>query len=316
LQAKNKEEENTVISKTIRIALIIVLAGFALSSAVWAAPCSNASLSGTYGFAHSGTAGDGTPIVGLSQVTFDPTTGTYTGEDMQSHNGVITTEPLTATYLVAPNCTVTATVAVGGLSQNIAFVVTSTGFFSLVERTSVTTEGFAVKQGPATCANARLEGSFGFEATGVFVAGAPTTGPVAFIGELKFAVKDSGEGEISGHMASSQDGTILTFADEPVTGSYSVATDCTGAATIKPKGGPELHFSLVVVDCGKQILAIETDANTVVSGTLVKSNEITTRGESVRPAAMSNDQESRVVSAPIHSNCINSAQTNISPARI
>jgi len=31
-----------------------------------------------------------------------------------------------------------------------------------------------------------------------------------------------------------------------------------------PKGLPEMHFHFVVVDCGKQLLAIET----VVSGTL------------------------------------------------
>jgi hypothetical protein len=28
-----------------------------------------------------------------------------------------------------------------------------------------------------------------------------------------------------------EDGTIFTFAEEPVTGSYSVATDCTGTVT-------------------------------------------------------------------------------------
>ena len=33
-----------------------------------------------------------------------------------------------------------------------------------------------------------------------------------------------------------------------------------------------MHFSLVVVDGGKQMLAIETDANTIVSGTMVKGN--------------------------------------------
>ncbi len=43
-----------MISKTLRIARMIVLATFALSSAAWAATCSNASLSGTYGFLHAG----------------------------------------------------------------------------------------------------------------------------------------------------------------------------------------------------------------------------------------------------------------------
>ena len=272
-----------MISKIFRIAGMIVLASLAVGSAAGAS-CSNVSLSGTYGFLHSGTASDGTPIVGLSQLTFDSTTSTYTGEDTQSHDGVITTESLTATYKVASNCTVTATVTVGGLSQNIAFAVTSTGFFSLIQRTGVTTEGFAVKQGSPTCSNAGIEGSFGFETTGVFLSGAPATGPVAFIGEWKCKVNPSGEGEISGHVAGSEDGTILTFAEEPVTGSYTVGTDCRGTATITPKGQPEMHFSFVLVDRGKEMLAIETDADTVVSGTLIKQRE-----DEDRPATMSND---------------------------
>jgi len=44
-----------MISKTFRIARMIVIASFALSSAAWAATCSNASLSGTYGFLGEGT---------------------------------------------------------------------------------------------------------------------------------------------------------------------------------------------------------------------------------------------------------------------
>ena len=79
-----------MISKTLRIALTIVLASFALSSAARAATCSNASLSGTYAFLHGGTDGAGNPAAS-SQVKFDPTTGKYTGEVTESANGVVTT---------------------------------------------------------------------------------------------------------------------------------------------------------------------------------------------------------------------------------
>ena len=304
-----------MISKMIRIAGMILLASFAFRPAA-AATCSNASLSGTYGFLHSGTAGDGTPIIGLSQLTFDPSTGTYSGDDTQSHDGVLSTEPLTATYVVAPDCTVTATVTVGENSQNIALVVTPKGFFSLIQRTSVTTEGFALKQGAAACTNAGAEGTFGFEATGVFVAGAPATGPVAFIGELKFALNSSGKGEISGHISSSENGTILTFAEESVTGSFTIAADCTGTATIRPKGAPALHFSLVVVDGGKEILAIETDENTVVGGTLLKGSSSTNTGASDRPPTIPEDEEPRAVSAPNQPLRINSPRTTSPPAAL
>jgi len=251
-----------MISKTFRIARMIVLASFALNSAAWAATCSNASLSGTYGFLHDGTDSNGTPATAaVSQVTFDSTTGTFTGETTASHGGVIATAPLTGTYAVASNCTGTGN-PTGG--SPFSFVVTSTGFLAV----HLFSEGFAVKQGSPTCTNAGVKGSFGFETTGVFLAGAPAAGAVAFIGELKLTVNPSGEGVISGHVASSEDGTFLTFADEPVTGSYRVGTDCRGTATITPKGHSEMHFSLVVVDCGKQMLAVETDADTVVSGSL------------------------------------------------
>jgi hypothetical protein len=199
----------------------------------------------------------------VSQVTFDSTTGTFTGETTASHGGVIATEPLTGTYAVASNCTGTAN-PTGG--NPFSFVVTSTGFLAV----RLFSEGFAVKQGSPTCTNAGVTGSFGFETTGVFLAGAPATA-VAFIGELKLTINPSGEGVISGHVAASEDGTFLTFAEEPVTGSYTVDTDCRGRATITPKGRSEMHFSLVVVDGGKEMLAIETDADTVVSGTLQHS---------------------------------------------
>ena len=95
-----------MISKTIRIARMIVLTSFALSSDAWAATCSNASLSGTYGFLHDGTDSDGTPFTAaVSQITFDSTTGTFTVETMASHDGVIATESLTGIYAVASNCT-------------------------------------------------------------------------------------------------------------------------------------------------------------------------------------------------------------------
>ena len=254
-----------MISKTVRIARMIVLASFALSSAAGAATCSNASLSGAYGFLHPGTDSNGNPIsVAVSQLTFDSTTGSFTGETTASHEGVLTTFSLSGTYTVASNCTGTG-MPTG--ANPFSIVVTSAGFLAV----HPLSEGFAVKQGSPTCTIDRVKGSFGFEATGFFLAGAPATGSVALIGELKLTVNPSGEGVISGHVAGSEGDTILTF-EEPVTGSYTVDRDCRGRATIRPEGLSEMHFSLVVVDGGKEMLAIETDADTVVSSTLVKGN--------------------------------------------
>lgn len=251
-----------MISKAFRIARMIVVCGFALGSTAWGATCSNASLRGTYGFLHLGTDGNGTPATAaVTQLTFDSATGTFAGETIASHDGVIATEATTGTYAIASNCTGTGIPAAG---SPFSIVVTSTGFLAV----HLLAEGFAVKQGPATCTDAGVKGRFGFETTGVFLPGAPATGAVAFIGELRLTVDSSGEGVIAGHVASSENGTFLTFPDEPVTGFYKIGADCRGSATIKPKGHSEMHFRLLVVDGGNQMLAIETDANTVVSGSL------------------------------------------------
>jgi hypothetical protein len=199
----------------------------------------------------------------VTQVTFDSTTGTFTGETKASHEGVIATRSLTGIYAVASNCTGTGTPTDG---SPFSIVVTPTGFLAL----HLLSEGFAVKQGSPTCTNAGVKGSFGFETTGVYLAGAPATGAVAFIGELKLTVNPSGKGVIRGHVAASEGGTFL--AEEPVTGSYFVAPDCRGQATLTPKGLSEMHLSFVVVDGGNQMLALQTDPHTIVSGTMVKGN--------------------------------------------
>ena len=252
-------------SERFRFVRIIFLAGFTLSSAAWATTCSNASLRGTYGFLHDGTDSTGAPATAaVSQLTFDSTTGTFTGTTTASHGGVIATMPLAGTYTIASNCTGTGTPAAG---SPFSIVVTPTGFLAV----HPFSEGFALKQGLPTCNDARAQGSYGFETTGIYLAGASTSASVAFIGELKFTVNASGKGVISGHIAGAEDATILTFADEPVTGSYKVGSDCRGSATITPKGHSAMHFHLVVVGWGKQMLAVQTDSDTVVSGTLVRN---------------------------------------------
>jgi hypothetical protein len=264
--------------KYMIILLLVVFPGFASATFAQnastmaespATSCSQASLNGTYGFLHDGTDGNAVPIsAAVSQITFDSTTGTFSVTTTSSREGVIVTFSATGTYTVAANCTGTG-FPTG--HNPFSFVVTSTGFLAVEPinlTTGVSTEGFAVKQGSATCTNAGAEGSFGLEATGVFVAGAPVTGPVVLIGDLKLTVNHSGEGLISGNLAGSEGGTIFHFVGEPVTGSYSIAADCTGTATIQSKSLSEISFSFVVVDGGKEMLAIETDADTVVSGTL------------------------------------------------
>jgi hypothetical protein len=258
-------------SKMFRFILAIAVASLALGSAGRAMaqsrfqPCSNASLSGAYGFVHDETDGNGAPFTAaLTQITFDAKSATFTGQTTASHDGVIATESLTGTYTVASNCTGTGTPT--GASP-FSIVVTSRGFLAL----HLFAEGFAVKQGAPKCTKGALQGNYGFETTGAFLE-APSATAVAFIGDLKFLVNRSGEAVIGGHVSVSEDGTFLS--EEPVTGSYTVATDCTGTLTVTPKGSSALNFSFMIVGGGTEMLVIETDADTVVSGTLLKDDGV------------------------------------------
>ncbi len=260
-----------MISKMFRFTLAIAVASLALGSAGRAMAesrfqqCSNASLSGTYGFVHDETDGSGAPFTAaVTQITFDSKTATFTGQTTASHDGVIATESLTGTYTVASNCTGTGTPT--GASP-FSIVVTPRGFLAL----HLFAEGFAVKQGSPKCTKGALQGNYGFETTGAFLEAASATA-VAVIGDLKLLVNRSGESVIGGHVSVSEDGTFLS--EEPVSGSYTVATDCTGTLTVTPKGSSALNFSFMIVDEGKEILAIETDAGTVVNGTLLKDDDV------------------------------------------
>jgi hypothetical protein len=149
-----------MISKTLRIARMIVLASFALNSAAWAAgsnaPCSNASLSGTYGSLGEGTNAEGQPEANLFQFKFDPSTGKFTGTDE-------TGASVSGTYEVASNCTVTGTTTKSGSTHPFSAVVTSAGLQSVSGNPGATNGGFWVAQGSPSCTNAGVGLGLGWQ---------------------------------------------------------------------------------------------------------------------------------------------------------
>jgi hypothetical protein len=52
-----------------------------------------------------------------------------------------------------------------------------------------------------------------------------------------------------------------------VTGSYTEKSDCLGTAQVTPKGSAAMNFNTVEVNGGKELLLIETDSGTFLSGT-------------------------------------------------
>jgi hypothetical protein len=60
-------------------------------------------------------------------------------------------------------------------------------------------------------------------------------------------------------------GTVSAAA---ITGTYTESANCTGTAVISSAASGSLNLNFVVVSSGNQLLLIEIDSNTVVSGTL------------------------------------------------
>jgi hypothetical protein len=62
-------------------------------------------------------------------------------------------------------------------------------------------------------------------------------------------------------------GTIYDMI--PVSGKYSENAECTGTVEITPDNSnlTTMHFNMVVVNAGKELLLIETDPDTLVAGT-------------------------------------------------
>jgi hypothetical protein len=258
-----------MIAKIVRIASLTLATTLALAAATSAQPvrpataCSNATFTGTYGISFGGIDSHGRLRAAVAQITTDGK-GKFTGVESESKGGVIhSVVPVTGTYAVKANCTGSGSwLPQGGKVRHYNLVVVSGGGGAELIQTDTghTESGFAQAQGTPTCTNAGVKGTFGFHAAGSFVG----VGPAAFIGQFKL----DGAGNVAGNESGSVNGTILNGV--PLSGTYTVNSDCTGTATVTPQGQTAVNLNLVVVGGGSKVLALETDANSIVSGSIQK----------------------------------------------
>jgi len=227
-----------------------------------ATTCSNATLNGVYGVLSSGLNGSLLPATSLVQATFNGA-GTVTGSATKSSDGTILTYATSGTYSVSSNCTGTLSwTNEEGKTETANFVLNSSnkGAFAIQADTSHVQSSVAAAQGTATCTDKGVKHTYSMELTGTDL----SIGQVAAVGQLVL----NGKGSISGTVTLSLYGTIVN--DVSVTGTYSISSNCTGTATITPSGESAINLSLVLVSTDKEIMAIETDNNTVVSGILLE----------------------------------------------
>ena len=113
--------------------------------------------------------------------------------------------------------------------------------------------------GLLTCAPVTISGPYGYGISGSI----PTSAGIVLFADYGNLIAD-GKGSFTGSSTTSTGGTIVARS---ISGTYSINSNCTGAATFRDSLGNTLHLSFTVVDNGNEIEFIQTDSGTVVSGT-------------------------------------------------
>ncbi len=237
--------------------------------------CTNESIRGEFGFIAHGTtlAALGLPaaltgaFASSGSAIFDGA-GHFTLTATSSFSGVVQgPSTLTGTYSVNSDCSYTSA-ASNGVSFQAAIVNGGLELFILQTTPGVVITGVAKKRGaepdreredrPRACSAARFAGSYGFLADGS--AGAPTLpntpfGPLAGVGIID--VKPDGTFTMAARRSV---GGVVDPATLPLTGSYSVSSDCT-AELVFDVG---FHFNATIID-GSEAVFVETDPGTAVT---------------------------------------------------
>lgn len=239
------------------IAVVVFASMIAVGSAS-AASCSNATLKGVIGSLDAGF-NAGQPEATLTQSTADGnghlTAGTFTS----SSGGTIVTGTFAGTYSIAKNCIGSYTVTFQNNSTASGYFVLdgmNKGSQTIRTDSGYVKSGVILAQGAVACG---LTGKKQTLAANLFGA-INGVGAVAIVGQVIL----DGRGNISGNETASLNGTIAPPAS--ISGTYTETANCTGSAKITPQGLNALNFNFVVVNGGKEILLIETDPGTTISG--------------------------------------------------
>ena len=220
--------------------------------------CTNAAITGNYGYSISGFAVSGglVPFAAAGTLTSDGN-GNLTGKDSLTE-GSIVSRTLTGTYTVNADCTATAALTDNlGNSFHFNLTVSGEGIQFIQTDSGAVIAGEAKRRRPA-CTVQDVNGAYVFAVNGWYSSNG-TLQPTSDAGKLAA----NGAGTFSLTDAVSQAGTVTS---RTIPGTYAINADCTGLATFNDPAGAS-HASFTLVSLGREIQFIQTDPGTVISGT-------------------------------------------------
>ncbi|MGA7077148.1 MAG: hypothetical protein WBQ43_03730 [Terriglobales bacterium] len=255
------------MKKTILFVLLLLITVIGAGTASFAA-CTATTLStapGVWGIESYGSSPSGLDNI-LMQVTF-VSSGTFTGTEYQSLAGTLSTFSISGTWAMgspASDCQGTMKVT-SPSTQTFNFAINNGGKGGTIVEIDAgyTQVGFMVAQGTIAkgCSSALFsKKKFSLYSYGTIPA---VGGLVTATGELLFTATGTFSADPTVTLDLGAVGNLVL----PATGTSSINANCTGSGVLTPTGlGQSFDVDSVVVDGGKEVLWIVTNAGDNVSG--------------------------------------------------
>jgi len=211
------------------------------------------------------------PFVHFGHFTFDGN-GNFSGAHDTNFGGGLLPHVDSGTYSVNSDCTTGTISFATGAGIRLRIVITSGGQeIKFVGANTGIVESGTLRLMAASCSASILSGnSYGYSTDGLVAAGGsfsfPRVGgfvPFAHGGQISFGA----DGSISGVDNASFGGVFVP--GQPVSGTYSVNSDCTGTTTMTIAGVDNSWHFVILQDAG-QIIFVASPTGYVWAGTLTK----------------------------------------------
>lgn len=235
---------------------ILLLAALAIPL-VRADVCDPKQFAGAYGFQLSGEttiSGDAKPTVSVGRLVFDGT-GNVTGYSSAQYAGYLQGNPITGTYEAHSDCSVAWSLQDdSGAYQHFRGAMVPGGArveFRQTDRGGPT-HGVMART-PQVCGNAAFQPRYRFSIAGSFT-------PM-IEGQQAHTISLSGTANVSGA------GKLLfDLSDQDhAEGTFDVDTDCAATIGMTLESGDTVNLRGILVDKGREILGLETDAGATVT---------------------------------------------------
>lgn len=226
---------------------------------------------GAAGNTNSPKVGGFAPFVQAGFITFDGN-GNFSGaHDTNGGSGVLPHHDL-GTYSVNSDCTTGTVSFTTGVGFNMSIVITNGGQeIKYVGQNTGNINSGTLRLMASSCSTSILGGhSYGYTTAGFVTSGngngSPGVGgfvPFAHAGQISFGA----DGSISGVDNASFGGVLMP--GQPIIGTYSVNSDCTGMTTMTIAGADSSWHFVILQDAG-QVIFVALPTGYIWAGTLTE----------------------------------------------